>query len=235
MNIAPYPKRVTAILNKWHTGAVTAQDCMACSSSCCSHGGFAILENVLAIFELYERGELKREDYRFPEGLCFRDFVRTYFDVFWCPTGRWPWRKQIAVFHMKSLSSDGQLISIPPVGESYYETRNALFGENPWLNKGCVFLSKRVEEWPSDDKDATRRCILHHPASATHLTQKPIDCVFFVCTEPREPKVPTGDVSADWHRALAVSYPNSVERFLALVEETPARQEDGAATAPTNP
>ena len=40
----------------WHSDAVTAQDCEASSSPCCSHGGFAILENVLAIYDLYQGG-----------------------------------------------------------------------------------------------------------------------------------------------------------------------------------
>ena len=195
------------------------QECIACSSSCCSPGGFGVLENVLAIYELYRRGELKREDYEFPLGLSFRDFVKAHFDVIWYPTGKWLWKKQIACFFMKSLSGDGHLISIPWVGNSFHETRAPLFGENPWLNKGCVFLSKNVEEWLADDKDDSRRCILHHPESSSHLTQKPIDCVFFVCTKPQESKVPTKRISGRWFRALAVSYPKSVERFLSLVEK----------------
>lgn len=214
-----YPKRIMRILKKWHSDAVNAQDCEACSSSCCSHGGFAILENVLAIYELYQRDELRREDYDFPPGLSFTDFVKTYFDVFWWPTGRWFWKKQIVCFFMKSLSSDGHLISIPWVGSSFHDTRIALFQENPWLNKGCVFLSKKVDEWPSDDKDASRHCILHHPASSNHLTQKPIDCVFFVCTKPHEAKTPTIRTSGRWFRALAISYPNSVKRFQMMIEQ----------------
>jgi len=94
----PYPKRIKRILKNWHTGAVTAQDCTACSSSCCSHGGFAVLENVLAIYKLYQRGELQREGYEFSPDLSFRDFVKTHFDVIWYSTGRWFWKKQIACF-----------------------------------------------------------------------------------------------------------------------------------------
>lgn len=221
--VSLYPERIAGILKGWHAEGVTPEDCSTCSSSCCSHGGFAILENVLKIFEVYQRGELKREDYVFPAGLSLRDFVGTHFDVFWFPTGGWFWRNWIAAFFMKSLSSDGHLISIPHIGNSYHQTRAELFRYNPWLNKGCIFLSKKVDEWPSDDKDSSRRCILHHHDSVTHLTHKPIDCVFFVCTQPQESKVPTKQLSRKWFRALAISYPNSVERFLSLVEKKDER------------
>jgi len=214
-----YPKRILRILSKWHVDAVTPDDCAACSSSCCSHGGFAILENVLKIFDLYQEGKLGREDYEFQIGLSFRDFVETYFDVLWYPTGRWFRSKHVAAFFMKSLSSDNHLISIPAVGNSYHRTRSKLFNENPWLNKGCVFLNKKVGEWPFDDRDSSRQCILHDAKAMTHLTQKPIDCVFFVCTRPHELKIPTKRISARWFRALAVSYPDSVQRFRSMVEE----------------
>ena len=144
-DLSPYPKRIARILTGWHVEGVTPEDCSVCSSSCCSYGGFAILENVLAIFDVYQRGELKREDYVFPVGLSFRDFVGTHFDVIWFNTGQWLWRRRIAAFYMKSLSSDGHLISIPYVGKSYYQTRAELFRDNPWLNKGCIFLNKKVD------------------------------------------------------------------------------------------
>jgi len=225
-NLREYPKRIHRILKKWHSDAVTAQDCEACSSPCCSHGGFAILENVLAIYDLYQRGELKREDYEFPPGMSFLDFIKTHFDVSWYPTGRWFRKKEIVCFFMKSLSSDGHLITIPWVGNSFHETRATLFEENPWLNKGCVFLSKKVDEWPSDDKDASRRCILHHPVSSNYVTHKPIDCVFYVCVKPHEPKVPTRRLSSRWLRALAISFPNSVKRFGRMVEEEEKGEEN---------
>ena len=228
----PYPKRITRILEKWHAGAVTPQDCKACSSSCCSHGGFAIFENVEAIFALYQRGELKREGYEFPPNLSFLDFVKTYFDVWAYTTGRWFWKKRFAAFYMRSLSSDGHLISIPAVGGSYHVTRSELFDDNPWLNKGCVFLSKPVENWPSDDKDESRHCILHHPESSTRLTQKPIDCVFFVCSTPLKGKVPTKRFSRKWFRALAVSYPHGLERFLELAEKD--QEKDDHPTTESN-
>ncbi len=87
-------------------------------------------------------------------------------------------------------------------------------------HKGCVFLSKKVPSWPEDDKDSSRRCILHRAESATHLTAKPIDCVFYTCLEPFKAKTPTVKESRRWfRRVLAVLSPRSLERYRALVEK----------------
>ena len=212
------PEAVARFLDEYHAGGVTERDCRACSSPCCSLGGFAILENVLQIYELYQRGALRRTDYDFEPGLAFGEFIFKYFDVY---------KKTVAVnggdatlmlFHMRSLSADGHVISIPG-GDDYWDVRKELFELNPWLNRGCVFLSRRVDNWPSDDADASRHCILHVPGSATTVTAKPIDCVFFTCNRPLEARVPNVDQSAAWFRLLAEHFPNSLERFDALIGE----------------
>jgi hypothetical protein len=214
----PLPDSVDALIARHHRGGVTEEDCRQCSSACCSHGGFALLENVIEIYDKYRRNQLRRSDFDFGTGLSFRGFVAKYFDVYLQVTGKWFWKRTILFFHMRSLSSGNDLISIPAVG-SYYETRAKLFAGNPWLNKGCVFLSARVPNWPDDDKDATRHCILHEDRSRTHVTAKPIDCVFYVCTKPMTAKAPTKDESARWFRALAKAYPDSVARYFALIKE----------------
>ena len=48
-----------------HEGGITEQDCLACSSPCCSQGGFAILENVIQVYDRYKAGRLKRDDFDF--------------------------------------------------------------------------------------------------------------------------------------------------------------------------
>ena len=93
------------------------------------------------------------------------------------------------LFHMRSLSQDGTLIGIPAGGD-YWEIRAELFQQNPWLNRGCVFLSHKVGNWPEDDRDASRHCILHTPSSGTNVTAKPIDCVFYTCNKPIDGRVP---------------------------------------------
>jgi len=212
------PVKIKKIISKYHRECISKQECKECSSWCCSHGGFAILENVLLIYDLYRNGKLVREDYDFPIGLSFTDFVRNYFDVsFYLIKSHFKY-KQFVTFHMKSLSTDGHFISIPSIG-SFHETRAELFASNPWLNKGCVFLSKRLDESSEEDNDQSRGCILHSTKSETQLTAKPIDCVFHICVSPKQMKVPSPQQSKKFDKALAKYFSCSVERFLRLVGE----------------
>ncbi len=223
MNKNPLPRPVRKILAEWHRDGICDADCLACSSPCCSHSGFAILENVILIYEKYQNGELTRTDYEFPPGRTFTDFVSMNFDVTCYITERWFSKKTIYLFHMRSLSENNETIRIPS-GGSYWEIRASLFQSNPWLNKGCIFLSKKVPNWPVDDKDASRVCILHAPDSNEIVTEKPIDCVFFTCTQPLKVKTPTQQVSNQWLRALAVAFPGSDKRFQALVDKDTAKK-----------
>ena len=212
-----FPRRIRKLLAAHHAGGVTEQDCLACSASCCSQGGFAILENVLRIFELYQSGQLSREDHEFEAGLSFTDFVYKYFQVYRQDVE--DGARSILLFHMKNLSSDGHLIGIPAV-DDYWNVRVEMFKANPWLNRGCVFLSKSVLNWPHDDRDASRHCILHSKESGDELTAKPIDCVFYTCDTPINVREPAPEVSDAWFCALAREYPNSVERFDALTGDS---------------
>lgn len=211
-----YPDPIVRFLNAYHAGGVTEADCRACSSPCCSLGGFAILENVVQIHELYLQGRLRRSDYEFEPGLRFADFVFKYFDVYKKTVPAESGELTLLLFHMRSLSQENQLISIPSGGD-YWQIRTELFQQNPWLNRGCVFLSHKVGNWPEDDRDASRHCILHQPSSGTHVTAKPMDCVFYTCNKPIEGRAPTEEQSASWFRLLATHFPNSVERFEALI------------------
>lgn len=211
-----FPETITRFLEEHHAGGVSEEDCRACSSPCCSLGGFAILENVIAIHARYARGELKRDDYAYAPGLNFGDFVFRYFDVF---------KKTVAVngadqvlmlFHMKSLSAAGELISIPG-GDNYWDLRRELFERNPWLNRGCVFLSRRVGNWPEDDGVTGRHCILHDAGSHTGTAAKPVDCVFFTCERPRVGRVPTPLQSERWFQLLAENFPDSLSRFESMI------------------
>jgi hypothetical protein len=220
-----YPKPIVRFLRQHHAGGVTERDCLECSSSCCSLGGFAILENVVQIYDLYRRGGLRRADYEYGAGLGFEEFVFRYFEVYKKAVPLDDREVVLMLFHMRSLSSDGHLISVPSVGD-YWDTRAELFRQNPWLNRGCVFLSHHVQMWPNDDGDASRHCILHAPLSGTRVTTKPVDCVFFTCTRPIEARVPTEEQSAAWFRLLAESFPNSLERFEALIDQGQPRGDD---------
>jgi hypothetical protein len=214
----PYPDPIVRFLKQYHAGGVTEADCRACSSPCCSLGGFAILENVTQIYDVYRRGGLSRADYEYEPGLNFADFIFKYFDVYKKKVPVNDGELTLMLFHMRSLSQEGHLISIPAGGD-YWEIRTELFQQNPWLNRGCVFLSHKVGNWPENDGDASRHCILHTPNSGTHVTAKPIDCVFYTCNKPIEGRVPTQEQSSEWFRLLALHYPNSLERFEALIRE----------------
>ncbi len=215
-NEVPLPAAIVRFLDRYHAGGVTEADCRACSSPCCSLGGFAILENVLEIYERYRRDELRRADYRFAPGLSFSDFVFQYFDVYKKKVVVNGQESVLMLFHMRSLSGEGQLISIPASGD-YWELRRELFERNSWLNHGCVFLSREITNWPQDDGDGSRHCILHTPASGAHVSAKPIDCVFYTCNRPKEGRLPSQEQSAEWFRLLAEHFPNSLERFEALI------------------
>jgi hypothetical protein len=210
----PYPQEILELLERHHSDGVTEKDCLACPAACCSQGGFAILENVLLIYEHYRTGQLQRRDFTFPTKLSLSEFVYTFFDLTSHETGSKRHQQEILFFHMKSLSSDGQLITIPAVGE-YYEVRSRLFEDNPWLSRGCVFLNRQHAAWDSEDHEP-RHCLLHVPDSERTLTRKPIDCVFFTCNEPLEARLPDEEQSDRWFHTLAVAFPDSVRRFREL-------------------
>lgn len=206
---------ILEILDNHHSGGITPEDCIKCSSLCCGEGGFAILENVEAIYERYVRGGLSRTDYDFPVGLSFRDFVAEYFDVYRYDVPETNPGESIVLFYMRSLSQCGNTISIPPVPNvrDYAKVRKGFFGANGWMNSGCVFLSHRLSSWPDDDAVGDRHCILHDRGTGQSLGAKPIDCVFHTCETPRVTRRPTVGLSEDWFAELARQWPGSVERF----------------------
>lgn len=211
--MAMFPGRVLKIIARYHRGGVSAKTCAKCPALCCSQGGFALLENVVLIYEKYRAGRLKRTDFTFEPGMEFGEFVFTYFDV---------WTRDIdgsklVMFHMKCLGPDNNLVSIPEIGD-YWETRSALFERNPWLSRGCVFLSRELPAWMEDDGGETRGCILHSPESAAHVTAKPVDCVFHTCVSRLRAKNPGQGVMEKWFRALSMCFPGSERRFKKMTE-----------------
>jgi hypothetical protein len=210
----PLPQEIRDLLDRYHQDALSGEHCVACSSACCSQGGFALLENVIQIYELYSAGRLKRADYQFKPGLGFADFVFTYFDIRSFVAGG----QEMLMFHMRNLTPDGRVIGIPQEDGSYWETRQRLFNENKGMNAGCAFLNQKL---PADggDTNTQRQCILHREHALDAITQKPIDCVFFTCAqEMGKYKKPSADESQEWFGLLAKHYPGSVARFKDRLE-----------------
>ena len=204
------------IIEHHHKDSVTEKDCISCSSGCCSEGGFAILENVISIFKLYKEGNLKRDGFEFKGGLSLKGFIFEYFDVWERPTDKSGSEEHILMFfHMKSIDGNGHTISIP--GDSYWNIRSDLFQRNSWLNKGCVFLSHSVPNWPEDDKKP-RSCILHNGDVNILDGAKPIDCIFYTCSTPYNAKTPTSEETDNWFYSIAKAFPNSKQRFKKICE-----------------
>ena len=215
MEHTPFPQEIRDFLARYHADALGGEHCVACSSACCSQGGFALLENVILIYDRYSAGRLKRSDYAFKPALSFADFVFTYFDIRSFMVGK----ETMLMFHMRNLTPDGRIIGIPEEEGSYWETRQRLFNENPGLNSGCVFLSQKLPAGQAGDSNTLRQCILHREHALDSVTQKPLDCVFFTCQqEMGKYKKPEAQDSEEWFRLLARHFPGSVGRFKERLE-----------------
>lgn len=62
-----------------------------------------------------------------------------------------------------------------------------------------------------------RHCILHASNRNEYITEKPIDCVFFTCTNPMKCKEMTKKISLQWREALSLSFSGSEKRFKELL------------------
>ena len=215
----PIAEEVVRIHEVYHRNGVNEADCISCSSACCSRGGLALLENVILIYKRYRRGLLERSDFSFDGGLSFKSFIIKYFDIYCFRTGGLFRRKSLLLFHTKVLTKRNKLISIPAVAGSFTGRRMEEDSRPERDARGCIFLSSKSPDWPEDDGDSSRKCILHTDKFASHLTAKPIDCVFFTCTSPLNVKVPEKKTARRWITSLANAYPDSLERFGTLVGE----------------
>jgi hypothetical protein len=214
-NAVEIPQEIKLLIAKYHVGGISGSECLACSSGCCSQSGFAILENVIAIYELYKQGKLKRKGFKFSKRLSFNDFVFSHFDNYIKMVGPEEHQEGLVQFYPKSIDDRGRLVTIPG-GAEFYETRRQLFRDNPWLGRGCIFLSHPCPNWPEDDGYSKRHCILHTPDCYTILGPKPIDCLFYTCAKPYDPVCPSKEESDAWHATLSRAFPRSIERLQRL-------------------
>ena len=211
--LKPLPEKIVKIHEAYHRNGISEDDCIACSSVCCSRGGLALLENVVLIYERYREGLIKRDDFSFAPGLTFKQFIIKYFDIYCFQAGNILRRKKLLLFQTKVLTEDNRLISIPAEPGRYTGSRMEEESRPEKEARGCVFLSNKSPNWPEDDGDKSRHCILHREHFDTHITEKPIDCVFFTCSSPLQVKVPQNRTARKWINMLAEAYPDSMDRF----------------------
>lgn len=211
---APLPGPIAALIAGNRKGRFRQSSCLRCPSSCCSRGGFAVLGNVFAIYNLYLEGGLRSIRALGP-GLGFRGLVTVLFDVWIRRTGPEGRGGEFAAFHARSVAADGTPIPVPPEGD-YWDARERLFARNPGLNRGCAFLSEMLPEEGIDD-GKPRRCLLHGRLSATHLTAKPIDCVYYNCRNPGPGRLPSLKAKHRWFGAIARCWPGTAEELEELM------------------
>ena len=217
--LKPLPEKIIKIHEEYHRDGITGADCISCSSTCCSRGGLALLENVVLIFEKYKKDLLRRTDFSFVPGLTFKKFIIKYFDIYCFQTGNIFRRKNLLLFHTKVVTKENRLVSIPAVPGRYTGNRLEEESKPEKAARGCVFLSNKSPDWPEQDGDTSRHCLLHSYHFNTHITEKPIDCVFFTCTSPLQAKAPAKRIAEQWISALANAFPESMERFRDIVGE----------------
>jgi hypothetical protein len=179
--------------------------CHQCNAACCNGPGFALLENVLEIYERYVAGNLVRSDYSFEPNLPLSQFIFKYFD-------RVLFNGSLLVFFPKTLSDTG-LNSTPPW--NYYQAREYLNRRSPSL--GCIFLSKK--QVPGDQSNNC--CILHSDKARNNVTEKPIDCTFLVCNGLKNVMNPSGTETNLWLSLLDYYFPDSHARFQKLCPDMP--------------
>lgn len=189
------PNSIIDFLEKRKSGRATS--CDLCNSKCCNGPGFAIIENVIEIYNLYNNNLLHREDYVFESGLNISQFIYKYFD-------RTVLNGKLMVFFPKMLSEDDRLMNIPPW--NYWNARDYIKKREKSL--GCIFLKhKQILSDMSEN-----RCILHS-TETNKLNQKPIDCLFLFCDNQRNIVKPTDTESSYWFALLDYNFPESEERF----------------------
>ncbi len=184
----------------------SADVCNSCNATCCSGPGFALLENVLRIYELYQSGLLKRDDYEFEGDLDLASFVYKYFDrVFF--------NNSLLVFFPKTFTENHRMVSIPPW--NYYQAREYI--QKRTEKKGCIFLAKPLDP----NLAGGNLCLLHHDSLYEEISSKPLDCVFLNCSADKQVIKPLFRESSFWLSMLDYYFPDSKERFSQLCPGLP--------------
>jgi hypothetical protein len=199
------PEQIRQFLKKREKYNFSSENCKKCNAGCCSGPGFAILENVLLIYNKYISGLIVREDYKLEQKLDFKNFILKYFD-------RVLLHNRLLVFFPKILNNN-ELIAIPPWN---------YFGAREYITKrvksnGCIFLNKKLHK----GSNTGHYCILHDDNLNNIVSTKPIDCTFLICSKDKKVINPSEDETLLWFSMLNYYFPESKKRFDIICPNMP--------------
>ena len=186
------PAEILSLLDLHHNNA---QPCAGCNSNCCFESGFAVEDNVRLIYNIYQAGHLRRQDYTFIPDLSYEDFLSIYFDII-VATPADP-----LLYFPRHLTRDGLVLRVLPAAgtSNYWAFRSTILKAPINESCGCVFLDKKLVRgsFPS-----LNRCVLHHEDSDLVLGPKPIDCIFLTCDSGRIVRKATPEIEDKWFGLL---------------------------------
>ena len=210
----PFPEEVRTLIAENARRAGAERDCLDCDASCCATSGFAVLANVALAYQQYAGGAL---DFQFEPGLSAQEFLYRYFDIVQAAPGDTPGAPPFLVYFPRSLVHGASLESLSPVedrqtGEyrvltlpQYLESRKAWIAGSAQYARSCIFRHGRLPRGDGSGR-AFAGCVLHADLSPTHLTGKPIDCIFQACVAPPELLEPDPALAHRWLEALRRHY-----------------------------
>jgi len=206
----PLPDELRRLVEQNLARAGPGFDCLKCDAACCETSGFAVLANVAQAYERYAAGFL---NFQFQPGLSAGQFLHQYFDVVRVTPQDCPGADEFQVLFPRSLVNASMLVSIvaadeEPGGEprqltlgEYYANRRIWRERNAQYPWSCAFYNGSLPR-----RDGLGRtfagCVLHSEMNATHLTAKPLDCVFGVCHQPPALLPPGPEAAARWLAAV---------------------------------
>jgi hypothetical protein len=211
----PFPEEIRQLIEANRRRAGPAPDCLACDGSCCATSGFALLQNVAMAYREYDSGRL---NFQFQQGLGAQEFLRTYYDLVQVTPEECPGLAEpLLVFFPCSIVKGQKLTHITPVEgtkaregqpfalHEYHASRQAARERLPY-DWHCVFWNGGLPLARGDGR-TFGGCSLHGKLSATHLTAKPIDCVYGACRTPPELLAPSLEEVDRWIIELSRSWP----------------------------
>jgi hypothetical protein len=209
-----FPEEIRKLIEANRRRAGQTRECLACDGGCCTTSGFALFQNVALAYQDYASDALR---FQLQPGLSPQQFLHTYFDVVQvtpeeCPDLAGP----LLVFFPCSIVKGETLTHVTPVEgtraregqpfalHEYHASRRAARAELPF-DWHCVFWNGALP-LPAGGGRTFGGCSLHGKQSGTHLTAKPVGCVFSACHTPPDLVEPGRAELDEWLLALGRHY-----------------------------